>query len=514
MTVTDSPSRAMPCLRSVEVLASTLDRHGSIAWFVDGRTFDAVWTSTRAAALFGHRSGFFAFLTPPGDEALRASLGALVQGAAPWTGDAWATTATGRAVFMRIAASVIAEDRISSPYVLVTMTDISDLAEAREALFLVSDVGSIVWEFDLAARRFTFVSRQAERILGYPVEEWLGDPMFWYRYMHPEDVGWAPAYCENETKRLTAHEFVYRMIAADGRVVWLRDIVTVVVEGNVPKRLRGVMVDVTASKQAEAERDRLLAEEQARRAELELARARMEDALRRRDEFLSAASHELRTPLTPLSLQIQSLLRDVERGELQLGAAQRKKIELADRQIERLSALVKTLLDVSRALGENLGLTREPCDLRELTREVLDELESERRRGGAVITLNADAPAIGVWDRAAVQLVITHLVRNAIKFGLGQPITLSLSSGDGAAKLRVSDGGMGIAPEDHERIFEPYERADAAKVYGGLGLGLHAARRIVEAHGGLIELRSAKGQGAEFTVTLPMAKGPAAKAAT
>ncbi|MDI3290047.1 ATP-binding protein [Polyangium sp. 15x6] len=507
MTFTESSSRATtPCLRSVDVLASTLDRHGSIAWFIDGRTHEIVWTSARASTLFGLRPGFFSFLAPPGDEVLRASLDALMQGAEPWTGDAWALTTKGQRAFVRIAASLIAEDRCAAPYLLVTMTDISDLAEAREALYVLSDVDSIVWELDLATMRFTFVSRQAERILGYPIEAWLTDREFWHRHMHPEDRTWAPAYCENETKRLSAHEFVYRMIAADGRTVWLRDIVTVVVEGNVPRRLRGVMVDVTESKEAEVERDRLLAEEQATRAALEQARGRAEEALRRRDEFLSAASHELRTPLTPLALQIQSLLRDVERGELRLGAAQRKKLDIADRQIERLSSLVTTMLGVSRALGENLGLAREPCDLREMTREVLDELDGERTRSGASITLLSDAPAIGVWDRNALQLVIGHLVRNAIKFGMGKPITLSLTTMDSVAMLQVSDGGMGIAPEDHARIFEPYERTDAAKVYGGLGLGLHTARRIVEAHGGRIELRSAKGQGAEFTVTLPMAR--------
>ncbi|MDI1478269.1 ATP-binding protein [Polyangium sp. y55x31] len=507
MTFTESSSRATtPCLRSVDALASTLDRHGTLAWFVDGRTFEIVWASAQASTLFDLRPGFFPFLTAPGAEVLRASLGALSQGAGPWTGDAWAVTTNGHRAFVRITASHIVEERCGAPCLLVTMTDISDLAEAREALFVISDVGSIVWELDLATMRFTFVSRQAERILGYPIEEWLADREFWLRHMHPEDRSWAPAYCENETKRLSAHEFVYRMIAADGRTVWLRDIVTVVVEGNVPRRLRGVMVDVTESKEAEVERDRLLAEEQATRAALEQAHERAEDALRRRDEFLSAASHELRTPLTPLALQIQSLLRDVERGDLRLGAAQRRKLDIAERQIERLSSLVTTMLGVSRALGANLGLAQEPCDLREMTREVLEELDGERARSGTSITLLADAPAIGLWDRNALQLVIGHLVRNAIKFGMGKPITLSLTAADGVAKLRVCDAGMGIAPEDHTRIFEPYERADAAKVYGGLGLGLHTARRIVEAHGGHIELRSAKGQGAEFIVTLPMAR--------
>jgi PAS domain S-box-containing protein len=116
---------------------------------------------------------------------------------------------------------------------------------------LLDSLGGIVWEGDAQTFEFTFVNKQAERLLGYPVERWTTEPTFWQDHMHPDDREWATQFCAIATAQRRAHEFEYRMIAADGRVVWLRDIVTVVVENGRPVKLRGVMVDATAKKRAE-----------------------------------------------------------------------------------------------------------------------------------------------------------------------------------------------------------------------------------------------------------------------
>lgn len=116
---------------------------------------------------------------------------------------------------------------------------------------LVNSIEGIVWEADAQSWDFLFVSRQAERLLGYPVRQWLTEPEFWVRHMHPDDRGWAPDYCQTATNDLKGHEFEYRMTAADGRTVWLRDLVTIEAKDGVPWRLRGIMFDVTAAKLAE-----------------------------------------------------------------------------------------------------------------------------------------------------------------------------------------------------------------------------------------------------------------------
>jgi PAS domain S-box-containing protein len=117
---------------------------------------------------------------------------------------------------------------------------------------LVNSVEGIVWEADARTFQFTFVSQQAERVLGYPVDQWLKGPTFWQDHIHPDDRKWAIDYCVSATQQSRDHDFEYRMTAADGRMVWLRDLVSVVVEDNEATKLRGVMIDITARKQAEA----------------------------------------------------------------------------------------------------------------------------------------------------------------------------------------------------------------------------------------------------------------------
>ena len=118
---------------------------------------------------------------------------------------------------------------------------------------LVNSVEGIVWEADAETFAFSFVSAQAEHILGYRPEHWLCEPTFWKDHLHPDDRDWAVQFCLHTTAQKQNHDFEYRMIAADGRVAWMRDLVTVVVENERATRLRGVMVDVTKRKSAEEE---------------------------------------------------------------------------------------------------------------------------------------------------------------------------------------------------------------------------------------------------------------------
>jgi len=117
---------------------------------------------------------------------------------------------------------------------------------------LIGTIDGIVWEADAATFHFTFVSAQAERLLGYPVNAWIDDPGFWAAHIHPVDRDASVRYCVECTGEGRDHQFDYRMLAADGRVVWLQDRVTVHVVDGRPVTLRGVMVDITERKRAEA----------------------------------------------------------------------------------------------------------------------------------------------------------------------------------------------------------------------------------------------------------------------
>ncbi len=128
------------------------------------------------------------------------------------------------------------------------------LVKSREKfLSLVNTVNGIVWEADIEPFRSTFISKQAEEILGYTVEEWVNEPFFWESHIHPEDKQRIlDTYIKYTTKNLS-YDFEYRMIASDGRIVWFRDNVTAVFKDNEPKYLRGIMVDITKQKNAEEE---------------------------------------------------------------------------------------------------------------------------------------------------------------------------------------------------------------------------------------------------------------------
>ena len=144
--------------------------------------------------------------------------------------------------------------------VVLFVEDITARVESEEAARvarqnladLIGTIDGIVWEADVATLRFTFVSAQAERLLGYPVSAWIDDPDFWASHIHPVDREASIRYCIECTAEGRDHQFDYRMLAADGRVVWLQDRVTVHVVDGRPVTLRGVMVDITERKRAEA----------------------------------------------------------------------------------------------------------------------------------------------------------------------------------------------------------------------------------------------------------------------
>ena len=120
--------------------------------------------------------------------------------------------------------------------------------------------------------------------------------------------------------------------------------------------------------------------------------------------------------------------------------------------------------------------------------------------------MRAPVPAVGYWDRSRVDQVLSNLVSNAIKYGDGKPIEVTVEVTPEAALLRVRDNGVGIAAQDQARIFERFERAASLRNYGGVGLGLWSVHKIVDALGGTVSVDSQPELGATFTVLLPRAR--------
>jgi signal transduction histidine kinase len=236
--------------------------------------------------------------------------------------------------------------------------------------------------------------------------------------------------------------------------------------------------------------------------------AERDHAIGVRDEFMSIASHELNTPLTPLGLSLQQLARMIARGDVADPEAARrmaKWVAMADRQRDRLGRLVDGLLEVVRGRTDRLELQRQPVDLAVLVQETVAELSDELTASRCELELRTQ-PVTGEWDPERLRHVVANLLTNAMKYGQGQPVTVSVAAASArAARLQVADRGVGIEARNLERIFGPFERATSSRHVPGIGLGLHIVRQIVDAHGGTVAVDSAPGAGATFVVTLPLA---------
>ncbi|AKQ70215.1 Sensory box histidine kinase [Myxococcus hansupus] len=253
--------------------------------------------------------------------------------------------------------------------------------------------------------------------------------------------------------------------------------------------------------------ERALLESLAARAALAIEDARLygaaTQAVKARDELLSVAGHELKSPLNALQLQIHLLARMARDAMAADGFAERA--ERAARAGQRLGLLIDDLLDVSRLSAGRLGLKREEMDLSALTRELVHRMSEELALAGNDVRLALEQPVLGEWDRLRLEQVLVNLLSNAAKYGAGRPVTVAVEAVGPLARLSVRDEGIGVAPEEQERIFEQFERsASVQHHFKGLGLGLWITKRIVEAHGGTIRLWSEPGKGSTFTVELPL----------
>jgi signal transduction histidine kinase len=246
---------------------------------------------------------------------------------------------------------------------------------------------------------------------------------------------------------------------------------------------------------------KLLAELQEHRQTTE----RLHHAIQSREAFLALASHELKTPLTSLQLQVQMRRRALSNGDYSRFQPDLLPQLVADdeKQVSRISKLVDDMLDISQLQAGKLILSLEEFDVCSVVRKVMERFSAEAQASGSVFSLDAPAPAPGKWDRFRIEQVFVNLLINAMKYGAGKPIQVRVSTDRHGVKFSVSDNGIGIAPEDQERVFGQFERAISPNEVSGLGLGLYIARQFVEAHGGVISVDSAKDEGATFTVSLP-----------
>ncbi|MDK9714608.1 MAG: PAS domain S-box protein [Sulfuritalea sp.] len=374
-----------------------------------------------------------------------------------------------------------------APVLRVALTDISERKQADDALkasqqrFLdiVNTTEGIVWEADATSFDFSFVSRQAERLLGHPIEDWL-KPGFWVEHLHPDDKAWVPEYCASFTRQMVPHDFEYRLIAEDGRVVWLHDIVTVVAENGAPRWLRGIMVDISRNKKVEGQLREMAASLEATVEERTLRLRRLAAQLTVTEEReRRMLAQDLHDNLGQLLAVIKIKLTSLAGNELQP-------------EIDKVMALV----DQAEQSARSITLELSPPILHRLgLMPALEWLgdEIERVYGISVeVDGSACESGLGPELEAVLYRATRELLINVAKHAKVHRARVSVMCDEGELILCVSDDGCGFDRNAH-----------GGPLSGQRSFGLSSIYERIVNLGGAMEVDSSPGNGTTINLRVP-----------
>ncbi len=344
---------------------------------------------------------------------------------------------------------------------------------------IVNTIDGMVWEADARSLTNTFMSRQAERLLGYPVKDWL-QPGFWAEHLHPDDRDWAVPYCTSAIERGEPFEFEYRCIARDGRTVWLHDVVTVVQEEGVPRWLRGITVDISARKQAEqALRDMANGLEQKvaeRTQQLRRLAAQLTIAEERERRKLAQDLHDnLGQLLAVIKIKLSSI--DAGPGEPSI-------VSLITLVGQAEESVRNVTVELSPPILHTLGLV-----------PALEWLGEEIERVyGLRVHVDHDGCRKHLLDevQAVLYRAVRELLINVAKHARADAASLSCLCDGDRMLLVVSDAGCGFDAEPH---LQPWS--------GHHSFGLRSINERICNLGGEVEIDSCPGNGTTITLSVP-----------
>ncbi len=380
-----------------------------------------------------------------------------------------------------------------------TQRDVTESKEAErkvremEARFrtLVERIPAVTYIEDVdrgeTTTEFLYVSPQIETMFGYSPGEWMADPDFFAKLLHPADRERVLA--EDARTEETGEPFrmEYRQFTRDGRVVWVRDeAVLVHDEDGEPLYWLGVQLDVTERKKAEEELALLVEELRRSNAELE--------------QFAYVASHDLQEPLRMVASYTQLLAR---RYEGKLGSDADEFIGYAVDGANRMQTLINDLLAYSRVGTQGQELV--PTDTGEVFGAACANLRRAIEESGAEVVSTEELPVV-MGDKTQLVQLFQNLIANAIKFsreGVGPRVEVGAERRTKDEWLfRVRDNGIGIEERYREKVFRIFQRLHGKGEYTGTGIGLAVCKKIVERHGGRIWVDSEVGEGSTFYFTL------------
>ena len=402
----------------------------------------------------------------------------------------------GRTVWFRDEAVMVRDDAGAPIYWQGVMTDITAQKEA-EALraeaemryrALVEQTPTITYLDAVEGPPYTlYISPQTTTILGYSPQDWYDDDDLLDKLVHPDDAERAVHAAES----VGVHDATYRMIARDGRVLWIHDQARLIRDDQgTPIYWQGVLVDITERMRAqELERDLEMERETARRL-------RAVDEMK--NTFLQAVSHDLRTPLAA----ILGLAVTMSREDIEIASGETR--DLARRiaqNARKLDRLVTDLLDLDRLSRGIVEPLFRPTDVGALVRELVSgsDLVADRQ-----VDLDT-ASVVIACDAAKVERIVENLLGNTAKHTPPDArIWVRVQPWEGGALIAVEDDGPGVPADQRERIFEAFLQGETASPHApGVGVGLALVARFAELHDGSAWVEERPGGGASFRVFLP-----------
>jgi len=385
---------------------------------------------------------------------------------------------------------------------LIMTYDITDMVEAldsvrrsEQTLKLALEIGELsMWELDHRERR---VNNAGPIVLDDPGEQRGYEDLqrdIWYG-IHPADLPEAKAAWDRYEREGVPYRATFRMLQPNAPHVWVQSATELIRDqhGKIEKTV-GVLRNIDTQK----------------RSELALAKAKeaAEAANRAKSEFLANMSHEIRTPLNGVMGVASALARTP------LDGGQREMVGLIESSAQTLEALLSDVLDLARVESGRLVLASQPFDLGRCLADVgaLFQPSAEAKSLGLMVDPAPDIQGVFLGDAARIRQVLSNLVANAVKFTPSGEVRIgasALRTPQGIeARIWVKDTGIGFDEAAKSRLFGRFEQADGSitRRYGGTGLGLAISRSLAERMGGSLDAAGAPGEGATFTLSLPLSR--------
>nr|WP_314897093.1 PAS domain S-box protein [uncultured Flavobacterium sp.] len=379
-----------------------------------------------------------------------------------------------RKTFERIIVSTedITERRATEKMILNTKQRVESL---------INTIDGIVWECDIKTFSFSFISKKVENILGYTPEEWLANTTFWADHIYPEDREWVQNFCKSKTNANLNHDFEYRMVAKNGAVIWLRDIVNVVFENGKAESLRGIMIDITKTKEAEKD--------------LNNSFNLVTEQNKRLLNFSYIVSHNLRSHTS----NIASIMALIESSE----SAEEK--ELMMQLLKTVSnSLNEAMLHLNEVINirTNIGLVSEPLNLQQYIDTAQNVLSEQITLKEVSISTIMPNDIMINYNPAYLESILYNIISNSIRYSHPErkPIIIIKWFMENDMKvLQISDNGIGIdLVRNADKIFGMYKTF--SNNVDSKGIGLFITKNQIDAMGGNITVESEPNIGTTFKI--------------